>query len=277
MEDQCRATTAHPTKHLSCEDLIGHTTEERAVTILDGLLADATVVVTDIGRGGHDLELRFADGRREAVEVTEATSERMQGAQAAYRKWLPEAYFVAPRLSHDWHVYATVWARFDVLAAHVPPLLHQLEQFSLEKFFFNSDALRHPPVADLYRLGIEAGFRWNQKPIAKVVVSQPGDRTIWKEPAADPGQYLLDAIETEAAKPDNVEKLAASGCDRGHIFIWVDSGLYPPWKDLAVGRLPIRPPELPAAIDVVWVATCVPGDEVVVWSVDPPDPWQRCR
>lgn len=182
-----------------------------------------------------------------------------------------------PQLDHDWHVYATAWAPFDTLAAEVPPLLQQVEQVGLERFFFGTDALRHPPVGDLYRLGIEAGFRWKKKPTAKVVVSQPGDRTMWEEPAADPGRYMLDAIAVEGNKSDNVSKLAASGADRTHLFIWVDVRLYPPWKDLAVGRLPIRPPDLPSAINKVWVATCVQYDELVVWSVDRPNAWQRHR
>lgn len=93
MEDQRATATAQPRRCLSCGDLAGQTVEQRAATILDHLITNATIVVTDTGRGGHDLELHSEDGRREAVEVTEATSERMRAAHAAYDQWLPDAHF----------------------------------------------------------------------------------------------------------------------------------------------------------------------------------------
>lgn len=256
-----------------CEDP-DITTEDRAVAILKALRPRAQVVATDVGRGGHDLEIRYGDGRCEAVEVTEATKRALRTAKAAHSKWLPEAAIPGPQLTHDWHLYATERAIFKTLDVEVPPLLQKVEQIGLLKFFYATDALHHSAVADLWTLGIDAGFRWNPKPHPRIVISPPGDRTIWKEPVGDPGRYLIERVELEAAKPDNSEKLRFSGCEKGHLFLWVDERLYTPWRDMAIGRIPERLPSLPEGIDLVWTATCTPGGHLRVWSVEPPHGWQ---
>ena len=120
------AMEMNPDIRLLCEDP-DITTENRAVAILKALRPRAQVVTTDVGRGGHDLEIRYSDGRCEAVEVTEATKSALRTEKAAHSKWLPKAAIPGPQLTHDWHLYATERAIFKTLDVEVPPLLQKLE------------------------------------------------------------------------------------------------------------------------------------------------------
>jgi hypothetical protein len=156
----------------------------------------------------------------------------------------------------------------------VPPLPQKVDAIRLEEFLYATDAPRHRAVADLLTLGIYAGIRGNPKQHPKILISPPGDRTIWKEPIGDPGRYLIERVELEAAKPDNTKKLMLSGCKKRHLFLWVDERLHRPWRYMAIDQLPERVPLLPQGIDLVWTATCTPGGHLRVWSVDPPHGWQ---
>jgi hypothetical protein len=222
-----RAMETNPEIRLLCKDT-DITTEVRAALILKTLHPRAQVIATDVGRGGHDLEIRYSDGRCEAVEVTEATDSTLRTAKAAHKKWLPKATILGSQLSHDWHLYATERATFKTLSVEVPPLLQKVDAIRLEEFFYATDAPRHRAVADLLTLGIYAGIRGNPKQHPKILISPPGDRTIWKEPIGDPGRYLIERVELEAAKPDNTKKLMLSGCKKRHLFLWVDERLYRP-------------------------------------------------
>lgn len=73
-------------------------------------------------------------------------------------------------------------------------------------------------------------------------------------------EHLISALES---KPDNVEKLRASGADERHLFVWIDDNTNfaiarplsrdaPPWDDGGFG-LPSKPPEIDPAITHLWV------------------------
>ena len=248
--------------------------EERAARILNRIVENAQVDVVDVGQGGHDLELRYTDGHVEAVEVTQATSQTLRAAKAGHDKWLPEAFFLAPDLANTWHVFVTPNAQFNTLARKLPGHLAKLEEAGLGNFFVYTDAHQHPVIADLHHMGVEWGRRWSTTSDTRVVVSKPSDRTIWKEPVGDPGRYLIESVEYEAAKTDNVRKLSAAGCLRCHLFVWVDPGLYRPWRDLAIGLLPVRPPNVPHVVSTVWAATIGVADALIVWTATPPEPWK---
>ena len=73
----------------------------------------------------------------------------------------------------------------------------------------------------------------------------------------------------QRAAQANLVKLANAAVEERHLFVWV------PWSDLAgqaafssVQGLPENPPDLPQAIDAVWLAPWQPGPTVpttVLW------------
>ena len=56
-------------------------------------------------------------------------------------------------------------------------------------------------------------------------------------------------MELEAHKADNIWKLTAGlpSIER-HLFVWIDSRNYRPWKDLVWGIPPLTPPTVPEEV-----------------------------
>jgi len=73
----------------------------------------------------------------------------------------------------------------------------------------------------------------------------PNNLDVWVEQPNDPGRSVLETIEVEAHKPDNIAKLERSGAAERQLLIWVDGDNALPWQDLDRGRLPVVQPLFP--------------------------------
>jgi hypothetical protein len=99
---------------------------------------------------------------------------------------------------------------------------------------------------------------------------------------AEAPDKLRDTIEQVAEKDDNVLKLRNSGRNKHHLFIWIDRRTDVDNQftltDIGCNVLSIAP-QLPAEIDVLWVATDDWNGGFFVWRLEPPSPWQAfaCR
>jgi hypothetical protein len=248
-----------------------------AERIVKAAMPDVTVVQRDPGGGSlqtHDFDLVRADGVVEAMEVTEATSEHLRNAEAARADQVPFGALPAPGLKRTWHLITTPATPFKRLGNCVP-LLDQVEQAGLDRFFASTDALRVPAVQDLaIRFGIEAGFGWAATTSPKLVPGLPSHLEEWVSDPNDPGRWAREAGELEAHKADNMAKLTDSGVAERHLFVWVDSANSVPWNDLDRGDLPNRPPALPPAVTTLWVAAIDSGGRRIAWRVRPPGPWE---
>ncbi|KAA0232775.1 MAG: hypothetical protein JJLCMIEE_03584 [Acidimicrobiales bacterium] len=249
--------------------------EQRTVRVLEEIMPGSSVMTRDDGMSGqiHDLDLYLGGEPQQAVEVTEATIEPLRRADSARSKNVKEAMIAALGLRHSWHVFPTSATSFKHLGKRLLPLLAKLEQDGVDGFFFNADAGANETVMEIMTTcGIEFGRRWQQSANPKIVVGLPNDGRIWSE-GDSPGRYVQAAVSDEASKADNIEKLGRSGAATAHLFVWVDSRNYPPWKDLARGVPPTAPPDLADAITTVWVAGFI-EDHLAVWRSTPPDGWE---
>lgn len=128
----------------------------------------------------------------------------------------------------------------------------------MDRFFADLDADRGGPgpVAGLAsRFGLTAGFAGAETANPKLIVALPNNLDVWVGRPNDPGRSVLEAVEVEAHKPDNIAKLERSGATERHLLIWVDVDNALAWQDLDRGHLPVALPSLPTAVTTVWVAT----------------------
>ena len=66
---------------------------------------------------------------------------------------------------------------------------------------------------------------------------------------------IATALEVEAHKFDNRQKLAATGRTERHLFVWVDSSNVGAWGPMARGRMPDRAASLPPEVTHGWLAS----------------------
>lgn len=203
-------------------------------------------------QGVIDAVLHFPDGRQAALEVSSIGPQdeaRITGALNAqhHRRDIPG-------LSRVWSV--------DVPSDFRPRDLPLVDAALLrcERSGFGSldDALWDDESRVLLTEGVSAftvSVTGPTVPKAYVHVHGPGG---WEgrgiEPLPDELAAHLDAPEMQ----DNLAKLAASGIEERHLFLMVrPSALsFPVYDSLSFGGpLPTRPPQLPAVLTEVWLAS----------------------
>ncbi len=86
---------------------------------------------------------------------------------------------------------------------------------------------------------------------------------IFIEPSSERGSIvksddLQHAIEIEAHKADNKQKLGKSQCTERHLFVYVDQLRTGAWQAMIHRCIPEKPPTLPSEITHVWVAAEIP-------------------
>jgi hypothetical protein len=68
------------------------------------------------------------------------------------------------------------------------------------------------------------------------------------------GSVVKDAIESEAFKPDTIQKLATAGTLETHLFVFVGVLNSRVWTPLAHLGVPLERPMLPPEVSHVWMA-----------------------
>jgi hypothetical protein len=149
------------------------------------------------------------------------------------------------------------------------PLFAVLEGADVGDFFAQRDlvrALEGHLLAETYRelarAGVERASALNDQPrddhVHKVLPS-PGSGG-----SAGGSDEAFGLIEVAlGGKPDNAEKLAASGAQERHLFVWLDDNTpfgmarplsrdAPDWDDGSFG-LPSRAPDVDPAITDLWI------------------------
>lgn len=249
--------------------------ESRAMEVLLELHPGSSVLRRDFGNGTqiHDFDL-IVHGETVAVEVTEAAIPGVRSADAARRRHTERGTIPAPSLTRSWHVYPTPATRFGTLARRLPPLLAQLEAKGKDRFFFATDAGDDPVVLQIANdCAVEFGVAWPNLRPPQIVVGLAGDDRVWVEQPLAPAAHLTDAVEIEAWNEGNIRKLTRADGSSRHLFVWIGSENYLPWKDLDFGKLPLAPPRLPPGVDTVWVAGVGAGTRPIIWSAVPHGAW----
>ena len=198
-----------------------------------------------------DFDLRLPDGELAALEVTASADQRHLQFLAVLGDERRGGQFVgAERCQRDWWVHPEEGARIDRIREKVDEYLQPIEESGLAKFFSPTDAHDHEGVRRIWRdLHIEAGqvVRW--KPPGRIGIAAPG-RGGWVD-----GDYISRAVQKEANKRDNSEKLDASGLAQRHLFVFVDSSNHYAWGPMVRGMVPAAAPDLPEAITHAWAVS----------------------
>lgn len=249
-----------------------HLLEERAAAAVAFVLG-ARAVRRDVGgQQMRDFDLVLPDGSVEPLEITQASNDvtrrtwaRIEGLDTAAptltRRWVLSVLDQIPGGSSG----PVPFPARDLLAA-APRFLAELEKAGILEFTASTwvtAGQAEPAVVGLVGLGCEFGMS------SEVEAGESG-RIILESGAGgwlDPN-LIAEAVEREAAKPDNVAKLSEPpDARRRHLFVFLHPSTGAAWSVAAnedLGRLPI----LPSPITTVWVAA-TEG----VHSTTPPEGW----
>lgn len=203
-------------------------------------------------QGAVDGILHYPDGHRAALEVSSIGPEseaKIMGAlnDQRHRRDIPD-------LSRVWSVDVPN----DYLPRDLPKVDAALLRCERDGFDSLDDALWDDESRALLTLGVSAfvvEVAGPVEPKAYVHVHGPGG---WEgqgiEPLPDELAAHLDAREMQ----DNLAKLAASGIEERHLFLMVRPSAFsfPVYDSLSFGGSPpTRPPQLPAVLTEVWLAS----------------------
>jgi hypothetical protein len=222
------------------EGLLTEVAGEIARAVLDGALA----VPRDVLGGPpnlHDLDVVLRDGSTIPVEVTIATNPAVRQLWAAVGK----QRWDIPGLRSSWSLDISPDTRINELRRALSPLLGELERRGVDRF--NASEPHDEPMSDLGRLGVRFAKAVRGLPEPMVLVGSVGPADFVD------GSDICDAVEHEAAKTDNRNKLLAAG--GGDLFVWVDPHAANAYAALSgTVSIPRRPPRLPDGINSVWAA-----------------------
>jgi hypothetical protein len=206
----------------------------------------------------YDLDLRWPDGRVEAMEVTRATSAALRQLWDRLNR---RGKIDATECTRSW-VLPLAAGTNDVAAVRkrIDHLLGLVEQAGLTEFD-EWEARCSVAVARIRRLGVDRGLSFvpaSGRP--RIRLELPG--RVWLEQP----ETVNAVVEDHAAR--NAEKLARSGRAERHLFVLLDSGEEEAWSVMLDGELPEASPQLPEAVTTVWVATTRADGNPTVWRVD---------
>jgi hypothetical protein len=240
--------------------------DQTAKELVQSCLPEVEVCLHDDGSEPmmYDLDLRWPDGRVEALEVTKATSASMrrllhrfgrQGKIAAIecaRSW------VVPLAAYDTDV-AAVRAKID-------HLLGLVEQAGLTSFG-ERDERRSVAVARVRRLGVDSAYSYPPTGGQPRIWLELPVRAWWQQAEA-----VNAVVEEHAAR--NAEKLARSGRAERHLFVLFDSGEAEAWSVMLDGEPPEASPQLPEEVTTAWVTTRRADGNPTVWRVRRAGRWE---
>ena len=225
--------------------------------------------------GTHDLDIELPDGRRIPLEVTSAGDEAIE----SLRREALERVWEAPALERHWWIGLPMDGKVKVraLMSKAIPHLEVLDRHEVNEI---GGALRTKLPADLddeaadaakavLALGVRRATRIDPpKPgeTARVLASLGG--------GASSNFGLMNDLVAECAQK-KVNKLAAAPGPERHLFVWIRSSASDAELAIATQPPPAAAPTLPTEIDVVWVATGMPGEPFArLLRLQPPGGWE---
>jgi hypothetical protein len=241
--------------------------DQTAKQLVQSCLPDVEVCLHDDGSEPmmYDLDLRWSDGRVEALEVSRATSSSMRRLLARLGR---QGTIAATECARNWMAFLAAYDT-DVAAvrASIDHLLGLVEQTGLTSFGEREER-RSVAVARVRRLGV--GSAYSYPPTGggqpRITLQLPV-RAWWQQPEA-----MNAVVEDHAAR--NAEKLARSGRAERHLFLLFDSGEAEAWSVMLDGGPPEASPQLPEAVTTAWVTTRRADGDPTVWRVRRAGRWE---
>ncbi|MCZ6679768.1 MAG: hypothetical protein O7E52_21260 [Candidatus Poribacteria bacterium] len=219
----------------------------------------------------HDFDLHYADGTVAAVEVTASVAEQMECTAAAIANARKGGPFVcAKKCRHGWWVHPLPSANINKIRTHVDEYLAAIEAEGHHRFLAATDAASSPAVARiLSELRIEAANVVQWKTPNCIGIALPGQGGLVS------AENVQRAIEVEANKRDNRQKLARADVGERHLFIYIDPRNFLP-RVACIDESPPQPgPSLPHEITHIWAAAQTrSADKFMVWKAERGKNWQ---
>lgn len=224
--------------------------ETEAKRVLERLIG-GSIVDRDVPpvQGSRDFDLVDDAGDvTDAVEVTSVQLPAVRGTRSAIERL--RQLDLGLRQSWSLTVHETV--AVAPIRETAPALLNQLSDLGVDRFDGmpeSAEPLVRRVVRQLIALGVQHGRAIPQISPARLIASAYGSGSL-------DTSNLTIAVEAELDKVDNRRKLAAApaGAKR-HLFVWLDHSNWYVSSLMMLGGLPLPPaPQLPAEVDVAWIA-----------------------
>lgn len=212
------------------------------------------------GEETHDFDLSLPDGRRGAVEATQARDQDLSRVDAQLtdlRYWIP-----AEPCEHSWVLDANEGTDVRAVEDGAAAYLAKLEAEGWTEFHRTNTRRSNADRVLVEEMGLGGGS----------AVSRSDEPVMWFLFGPSKGSIVTGALVAGAArrvamKKDNQEKLDRATADECHLFVLIHHhegrGA---WGSMLKSDPPDESPELPASIDYLWVALDRPGaDGYLVW------------
>ena len=204
------------------------------------------------------------------MEVTRATSGDYRALHRAILGRDGNANSVQrPEGSVAWFVELSHDADIARVRRDIHRYLVNLETQGTTEFTVASAAEDASAILEIWRdLRVAGGFRLDPPSQSIVVLGVPSDS------ARLHPEQVLEAVEREARKEDNVRKLSRPGMANGHLFVILDFFAYPAVEAMRVGPLPQAFPDVADVISDVWVARePSAGTSYMLWHASRASGW----
>lgn len=222
--------------------------------------------------GMYDLEIRYPDGRRGAIEVVAAADpEAIQFwnlANGGGTRWVEKG------ISGGWAVECKPSTRVKDLRSQLPLLLKGYESLGITQFDSRRRTASHPLDEIAQCLGITHAMQSSTDFPGSIylMIDLPAERTgTMVSENADAAAAWIGSFLKETRQQDVLSKLRASGVDERHAFVIFPGFSTAPYS--VIDPL-IRPnclpptidPELPDEVTDVWMASTWSVRRALFWS-----------
>jgi hypothetical protein len=237
--------------------------------------------LADVG-GTSQADYNFSkDNLKCSLEVSRFTEQIQKGLWKGYLQGQEMLHF--PLLRSHWLLSARGIPKTKDVEKYIFPALHTLERYFLESYwpslqswwFEHERELR--AVAEAFEIvGIESAqsraqmFYQDDNLMFNIGIMYGNN---WMYGGPDSALEILE--EYIARTEDNLEKLAQTGSDERHLWLWLDEhslrGVSNAFKDEDIA-LPSRKPNLPPAVTHLWIVNEVNG---LGWRFEPESGWSK--
>jgi hypothetical protein len=247
-----------------------NTSEAIAKYIVEALIPGVNLRYTyKQNEGEHDYDLIYEDGRMVPLEVTVSTHRTYKELMAAILDEGKGGSFVkAVRCQQDWYVFPTVQANINKIRELIDEYLEMIEAEGIDQFSIYTIYQESPAVRQIYKdLQIEHGMVVNWKKPGSIGIALPSQAAFVKS------YSVFRAVEQEAEKIDNRQKLGNVNAPERHLFVYIEFENYAAWLAITES-VPLQiKPKLPAEITHVWAVSSLAKNKYVVWRASNFDDW----
>ena len=243
--------------------------ERAAQSLLERALPGARAEwVASQSNGEWDFDLHVAQAVY-PVEVTRATSQAAEELTATLvGKGGTKGNVPRVRASGCWSVTVSRLAKINTVRRRLDELLAQLEVTGLTQFSVQ-DGAAAPEVQALWtETRVTDGFRHPEGELVAHHLMFPIDSAMLSS------DQVVAAVEREAKKDDNRNKLGRSASLQRHLFVHIAYDCYPAFEAMGKCGLPYSSVRLPSEVTQIWAARSMGGASYLLWSYDQSRGWQ---